>query len=68
PLMLLGLRDCQLGKVSNTSGRWERVGVSCDGTLDSGKARKPWERAVMVLAPRLWWYSYGYSFKRKVWE
>ncbi|GJQ89287.1 retrovirus-related pol polyprotein from transposon TNT 1-94 [Tanacetum coccineum] len=33
PLGGLGLRDCQLGKVSNTSGRWEMVGVSCRGDL-----------------------------------
>ncbi|GKG04652.1 hypothetical protein Tco_0315039, partial [Tanacetum coccineum] len=37
---VLGLCDFARERDIGVLGRWEWVGVSCDGTWDSGKARK----------------------------
>ncbi|GJT45320.1 hypothetical protein Tco_0954035 [Tanacetum coccineum] len=41
----------ELERFIGVLGRWEWVGVSCDGTWDSGKARKIWEKVVCILRP-----------------
>ncbi|GJT45319.1 hypothetical protein Tco_0954034 [Tanacetum coccineum] len=40
----------ELERFIGVLGRWEWVGVSCDGTWDSGKARKTMGKGGMILA------------------